>query len=54
MQLPVLLNDLSIHTESYLLWRFWQEGWICNKTAQKLQGTNTVIGISSGLISVKL
>ena len=40
--------------KSYLPQRFWREGWICNKTLQKLQGTNTVIGISSDLISVKL
>ena len=42
------------YTESYLLQRFWREGWICNKILQKLHGTNTVIGISSDLISVKL
>ena len=29
------------------------EGWISNKTLQKLEGTNTVIGISSALFSVK-
>ena len=27
---------------------------MCNKTLQKLHGTNAVIGFSSGLISVKL
>ena len=26
---------------------FWREGWIANKTLQKLAGTNPVIGISS-------
>ena len=37
------------YTESYLLWRFRREGWIANKTLQKLAGTNPVIGISSDL-----
>ena len=41
-------------TESYLLWRFWREGWIPNKTLQKLGGTNPVIGISSDVTFVKL
>ena len=27
---------LSPSTESYLLWRFWREGWIANKTLHKL------------------
>ena len=50
----VLLRVFQVHlvatfTESYLLQRFWREGWIFNLTIQKLIGTNTVIGISSGL-----
>ena len=39
----------ACYTESYLLWRFRREGWIANKTLQKLAGTNPVIGISSDL-----
>ena len=34
-------------TESYLPQRFWREGWMCNKTLQKLHGTNPGIRISS-------
>ena len=46
------LNDDLI--ESSLPQRIWREGWMCNKTLQKLHGTNAVIGFCSGLISVKL
>ena len=41
-------------TESHLPQRFWREGWIPNKTLQKLGGTNPVIGISSDVTFVKL
>ena len=27
---------MSTYTDSYLPWRFWREGWIANKTLQKL------------------
>ena len=37
------------YTESYLPQRFWREGWIANKTLQKLAGTNPGIRISSDL-----
>jgi hypothetical protein len=53
----LLSQDLPTSTyclESYLLQRFWREGWICNKTLQKLGGTNPAIGISSDLFSAKL
>ena len=30
------IHKLSHYTESYLPWRFWREGWIANKTLQKL------------------
>ena len=55
-------STCTIHcdfADSYLLeipvsWRFWREGWMCNKTLQKLRGTNPGMRISSGLSSVKL
>ena len=27
---------LQFYLDCYLLWRFWREGWIANKTLQKL------------------
>ena len=45
----VIFLSTSTCRSTILLRRFWREGWIANKTLQKLAGTNPVIGISSDL-----
>ena len=49
----VTILENAFCTESYLLQRFWRQGWIPNKTLSKLGGTDPVIGIGSDLLSAK-
>ena len=49
----VIILENAFCTESYLLQRFWRQGWIPNKTLSKLGGTDPVIGIGSDLLSAK-